>query len=224
MGCASLLSVTQPGHAKSDTVEAPLSEEERADLLKRTEAEIEKIKAEQAAELAKPPKDAYYTQQAHLYGFLLIFGNIPLYWVALNLSLEFNTALLGVTGYKPGDDPPFYFLQQEMVEGLTLIIPFILAFSLAGAFFRRSPIYAIIAATQAILFFLPPVAVALLIACNTSYLYDPVRATSAWATQADYLADPWFWGVQGMVMALGFMVAFAPHVLKYYKVIDFKPR
>lgn len=215
--------MTQSDHTNADATEAPLSEEERAELLQRTEAEIEKIKAEQEAELAQKPTEGYDSQRGFLYGVLLIFGNVPLYWVALKLSRELNTAMLGLTGYKPGDDPPFYYLQEDMIKGLTLIIPFFLALALAGAFFRRSPVYAIILALQSLLFYLPSIVTAAFIACHTSYLYDPARATSAWPTFSDYLADPWFWVIQGGCITFALLMALVPHVLKYYKVMDFKP-
>ncbi len=215
--------MTQPDHAKPDASDIPLSEEERVDLLKRTEAEIEKIKAEQEAELSKPPPGLNYSNRAHLYGILLITGNVLLLWVALKLSRELNQNLLSLTGYTPGDDPPFYFLQQDMVKGLTLIIPFLLTITLAGAFFRRSPAYAIIVATQSLLFYLPAIATAAFIACHTTYLYDPARATSAWPTLQDYLGDPWGWVIQASCIGFAILMALVPHALKYYKVMDFQP-
>lgn len=212
--------------AASTSDEAPLTEEERVRQLAAVEAELAKIKTEQAEELARLTErfeNRHYSARAHLYGALIIAGNVALYFAALQVAFQINQELSGLNPFSPGHKPPFYFLQRDWVEGVVMVLPLLIACVLAGAYYRRAPVYAIIAVTQSFLQYGTKIAVAVVIGLKTSHLFTPGASTSDWPTLAAYHSDPWIWGSKLAVYTVVLIIAFVPPALQWLKWINFRP-
>jgi hypothetical protein len=122
---------------------------------------------------------------------------------------------LWTNSHGPGADPPWYFIGNDVVEGL--VAGAILAILLAVAFAcARAPAYSRFArmvSWQGVLWNAHKVLWGIVIWRNTSNLWDMERATTSWSTFSSYLHDPlreWVFGA-GVVLALPLVWADARH-------------
>jgi hypothetical protein len=134
--------------------------------------------------------------------------------VRYNFAFErFLTRSLGfpdgsVLGEGPGNNPPFYFLRLDAMDGLCAGIAMCLALVLVCATWKRYRRSSSMAFFMAWIWCMPGVVRGLIIWWRCPHLMDPQRAVSAWPTFDAWMNDPLPSVAMGITLLLGVGWAF----------------
>lgn len=215
--------MTQKDHAASASSDLILDEEERLNLLKRTEAEIEQIKAEQAAEMGREPDQIHWAKKhGNVYGIILLAGNFLILGAGLGFGLQLSEWGQRINPMSAGGDSPLYDIQRDFLSGLAMVIPFLLAMTMAGVFYRRSPLFSLMAFWMSVLFMAREILNSMIIYFNTTGLLTPGFSAPAWPTVMAYNSDPQFQITQGIVFVLATSILLLRAVFSYFEIAGFE--
>jgi hypothetical protein len=106
------------------------------------------------------------------------------------------------------DDPPFYFIREHFVRGVTLGITAIIMFGVAALTWKRYPGMSRLAVFFVLLWMMPQVVEALLILWRCDHLLDAQKATTDWPDFDSYLYDPYRYAALFGTMAFALAAAF----------------
>jgi hypothetical protein len=95
-----------------------------------------------------------------------------------------------VLGEGPGNNPPFYFLRQDAMDGLCAGIAMGLALVLVAVTWKRYRRASSMAFFMAWIWCMPGLVRGLIIWWRCPHLMDPQRAVSAWPTFDAWMYDP----------------------------------
>ena len=101
-----------------------------------------------------------------------------------SLWLFRSTRELGVS---PGEDPPLYFIRQDLIHGASLAVGLLLYFGFVLLFFRRYLEEILRSMVGIIVFFIYPIVQAVLIYLSSKDLFDSKNASVPWQTFDEYL-------------------------------------
>ena len=113
-----------------------------------------------------------------------------------------------VPSQRIGDDPPFYFIRQDFVQGICLGISGFLGLAVGAFCWKRYPIYSGMIVWMSILWTGGALAKSIIILIKTNDILSPTTSESSWQTFEEYLNDPVILVSQGAVMILALAVAF----------------
>ncbi|MEM1060382.1 MAG: hypothetical protein AAGK14_14155 [Verrucomicrobiota bacterium] len=194
----------------------PLSEEERQARLCEAEAELAQIQTELDAELKREPTGKIvWRSREMLFGILLVVMTFGLYSLGFSFGLQLNDWAMHRHPLTPGGDPPLYFIREDFLSGLALILPLLLVLAMAGAYFRRSPFVAFMITWQALLFMGPKIAASAVIAWNCTGLFGPAIRAPAWPNFKSYMSDPVFFWTHALVFTAALLISLLPLSLKW---------
>jgi len=93
----------------------------------------------------------------------------------------------------PGENPPFYFIRRDFVDGICASAAAILMLALSACTWRFYRLESAFVVFLAGLMCAPAIEDVLIISVRCHDLLDARRATSDWATLKEYLYDPFRW-------------------------------
>jgi hypothetical protein len=92
--------------------------------------------------------------------------------------------------HSPGNDPPWYFIGQDLVSGWGQMGGLVLCIGLALLRRRRDPVGSWMALWMSCLWMGHPSAQAAYVMVRSRYLWSPERASTVWASYDQYSEDP----------------------------------
>lgn len=122
----------------------------------------------------------------------------------------------------PGDQPPWYFIRQDYINGLVMGSLGLLCLAIGLLYIRRYPIWAGMLAWQSVTSFGKPAWDAWVIILRCDNVMDPVAATTQWATFDAYLAEPLRWQGFLVTILLAFGIAAASIFLERSRQLAMK--
>ena len=142
--------------------------------------------------------------------WVLALGLLIGHFVSYNIAFsEFLSRLLNVPhNASPQDNPPLYFLRQDVVAGLCFGAGMLLTVLLVAITWRRFQPYSFVTLWLAWLFCMPGIVKAASVYVRCPNLLDPRGAKSAWLTFEDYIHDPYLKGAMYGTMAVGVVLAY----------------
>lgn len=129
------------------------------------------------------------------YGEVWVFLSVPmLVFFGLFLAAGFGGLSLAERFWTHGaswDNPPWYFIGQDLVSDLAYSVALAACLIVAFAFRRLyQGASSRWAAFMAVLWTGPHAADAVVILLHTSHVWDPARATTTWRSFHDFIGDP----------------------------------
>ena len=120
-------------------------------------------------------------------GISLFIVFFVIYFLSHQFARNFLLNWLAFPHYSPSNEPPWYFIHQDMAIAIAQGIGLFLILLLSAFFRKNDPFYANMAAWQASLWMGYPTFWGVIILLNTQLLFDPEAATTVWQTQKAYL-------------------------------------
>ena len=110
---------------------------------------------------------------------------------AYALAGRMGTSLFVLSDHgHPGDQPPWYFIRQDYIDGLVMGVMGLLCLVIGLLFMRRYPIWGGMLAWQSVTSFGIPAWDAFIVALRCDNVLNHAAATTEWQTFDAFLAEP----------------------------------
>lgn len=115
----------------------------------------------------------------------------------------------GFPSDRPGDNPPWYFIRQDYIDGIVMGSIGLLCILIGVLALRRFRVFAGMLIWQTLIWFGGSVWQAMIIVLRSDHVMDPSAASTAWSSFDAYIADPLYWRGKMVLYLLVGIVVFA---------------
>lgn len=131
----------------------------------------------------------------------ILFVGVVLYALATWLSVEL-AATYRFPSDAPGDEPPWYFIRQDAIDGVCYLLYFLSCLAVGVWASRKKIAGGMDLVLFSLIWSASHIWTLFLILLRSDDIFDPARARTSWPTFASYHGDPLQWGWILILLAL----------------------